>query len=500
MTMTATMREAWESYAEGTEVDSFAEFCERYIVLFEDRWDGQPLMLEDFQRRVFGEALATDDDDRRIWESVIWVMPRKNAKTATLAAYAVFRLFDPGSPEILLTASSDRQAGKLYGFCANFVRRSPALSQMLRVRDHEGEIIREDGMGKILRMSSDPRRLHGYGPSLVVADELAQWTTPQLERAYAALTSGGGARSRPQVFTITTAGEAHERHDSILGRLLDGALVKGEVEREPGLTIARDFAGKRLVWIYEAPTTDPHDTEALKLANPASWISEEFLRKQADNDELTDSQTLQLHGCVWAERTDAWLPAGSWEPLEEARAVAGERVVLGFDGSYRNDSTALVGCTVEEKPHLFVAGVWEKPEHAKDWIVPREAVSAAVDQAMRDYDVAMLVCDPPGWHREIEEWGERYGHTVTLMFPTNRRKLMAEACSKFYTAVVNGDLSHDGNLDLARHLANAVTKDTPDGAYITKDHPASMRKIDLAVAAVVAHDQAHEQTGEGWFY
>ena len=35
--------------------------------------------------------------------------------------------------------------------------------------------------------------------------------------------------------------------------------------------------------------------------------------------------------------------------------------MLGFDGSYNDDSTALVGCTLDDNPHLFVAGAWEKP-------------------------------------------------------------------------------------------------------------------------------------------
>ena len=88
-------------------------------------------------------------------------------------------------------------------------------------------------MGIIYRLSSDPTRLYGYNPTHVVVDELAQWTTPNLQRGYAALTSGGG-RSAPQVFTITTAGEASQRHDSILGRLLDAGLDAEEIEREPG--------------------------------------------------------------------------------------------------------------------------------------------------------------------------------------------------------------------------------------------------------------------------
>ena len=84
------------------------------------------------------------------------------------------------------------------------------------------------------------------------------------------MTSGGGARSAPRTFTITTAGEALQRHDSLLGQILDAAL---DADRKPGLTIARRSASQTLVYAYEAPTTDPHDVKALKLAKPASWIT-----------------------------------------------------------------------------------------------------------------------------------------------------------------------------------------------------------------------------------
>jgi phage terminase large subunit-like protein len=54
---------------------------------------------------------------------------------------------------------------------------------------------------------------------------------------------------------------------------------------------------------------------------------------------------------------------------------------------------------------------------------------------------------------------------------------------------------------MARHLANAIVKASSDGRYkyISKDHPDSPRKIDLAVAGVVAHHRALHylgQTGE----
>ena len=67
---------------------------------------------------------------------------------------------------------------------------------------------------------------------------------------------------------------------------------------------------------------------------------------------------------------------------------------------------------------------------------------------------------------------------------------MAAACSRFYSAVMGGQLAHDGDARLARHLANAVLRDTAEGAYVTKDGANSPRKIDAAVAGVVAHDRA----------
>jgi len=67
---------------------------------------------------------------------------------------------------------------------------------------------------------------------------------------------------------------------------------------------------------------------------------------------------------------------------------------------------------------------------------------------------------------------------------------MPDACSRFYTAVVNKLVSHDGDPRLSRHLENSVVKETTDGAYITKDGRNSPRKIDLAVAAVIANERA----------
>jgi phage terminase large subunit-like protein len=66
---------------------------------------------------------------------------------------------------------------------------------------------------------------------------------------------------------------------------------------------------------------------------------------------------------------------------------------------------------------------------------------------------------------------------------------MVSATGAFYEAVMAGEVTHEDHPVLTRHMANAVLKDTPEGAHIVKDGPHSPRKIDLAVCALVAHDQ-----------
>jgi phage terminase large subunit-like protein len=479
------------AYAEGTRAADFAWWSETFLVQTVDQFAGLPLLLEPWQHSFFSEALALDTDDRPYWKLVVLVVARKNGKTAMLAAYSLYHLLESdGSPEVLLAASSDKQAGRLFDAGCSFLRANTSLDERVHLREYIGEIARRDGAGKIIRMASDPGRAHGYNPSLVVCDELHAWTTPSLRRAWGAFTTAGGARHSAQIFAITTAGEARERNSSILGRILDQNEQRGHLHEQPGLTVSRNHQARTLVYKYQAPTLDRNDVAALKLANPASWITNGYLREQAENPALTDAEVLQLHGCVWAAGESTWIAPAAWAQRQLDRSVdPQEKVVLGFDGSYRRDATALVGCTLDG--HLFELAVWERPERASGgWKIPRQDVDDAVRDALERYHVVELACDPPGWHAEIDSWAAEYGENTVIQFPTNQRQRMSAACDRFRTGVIEGGLTHDGSHTLARHLGNCVPKDTPSGTIVQKEHPDSPRKIDAAIAAIVAYDRA----------
>jgi len=67
---------------------------------------------------------------------------------------------------------------------------------------------------------------------------------------------------------------------------------------------------------------------------------------------------------------------------------------------------------------------------------------------------------------------------------------MIPACQNLYEAVVDGLMVHDGDPTLARHIDNAVVKTDNLGTRIVKDSRSSQRRIDAAVAAVIAFSRA----------
>lgn len=480
-------------YAFGTWVDDFGAWCRDYCTQSIDVFDGQPLDLEPWQFSYLEEALSvTGAEGEPYWRSVVLVLPRKNGKTTLLAAYALYALLErEGSPEILLCAASDKQAGRLFDAVVSFVRNDPRLLSNLVIREWIGEIARVDGRGKLLRMSSSPERLHGYNPSLVICDEVAQWTTPSLRRAWAALTTAGGARRLTQTFTISTAGAAHEREDGILGRLIDANERSSDTDVAGALTVSRNHDARTLVYNYSAPTTVREDIDAIKLANPASWIDRDYLKRQSANPELTDSDFLQYHGCVWSAAEDAFLSPRDLDLIEDELdgLRRGDLITLGFDGSRFLDSTALVACRLEDG-QTSLLDLWERPEGAagRGWEVPAGLVEDAVEDAFTRYRVVRFYADPPYWQTDIAAWARRWGDEVVIGWATNRMRQMSEAVERFRTDAIAGKFKLDGGSALRRHILNAHMVKVRAGYWIEKASRNSPDKIDAAVAAILAYE------------
>jgi phage terminase large subunit-like protein len=170
-------------------------------------------------------------------------------------------------------------------------------------------------------------------------------------------------------------------------------------------------------------------------------------------------------------------------------------VVLGFDGSFNNDSTALVVVSCpqgeDDKPYVDVVAAWEKPSDAgNEWSVPIFDVEDEIRKACRRWQVREIVCDPFRWARTYQVL-EDEGLPV-VEFPQSPAR-MIPATQRFYEAVLNKTLAHSGDPRLARHLSNCVLRTDSRGSRLSKDAKHSPRKIDLAVSAVMALERACQE-------
>ena len=474
-------------------------WIEANLVHGEGDFLGRPFRLEGWQKQIIWRLYEYDPTSgRRLVRRALIILPKGCGKTELTAAIGLAELCGPvivrpdgkparrTAPNIPVAAASYEQADKLYG-AAKLMARNGPLARYLDIFEKEMQL--KNGVGIMFRVAAEAGTNDGGLPTCLLADELHEWVG---RKARVHLVIGNSLTKRADGLELNISTPDDADPDSLLG----GLVAHGE-KIVSGETVDPSFLYIR----YSAPDSIDLDNptelrQGLRACHPASWIDLERVAARWEIDRIAEHEFRRYHLAQFVRSSSAWMRAGAWQGCANLRRDIpdGTAVLLGFDGSYNDDSTALVGCTTEAEPHLFVVGAWEKPDSylGRDWTVPRGEVDAAIHKAMGTWNVVELAADPPGWHKEIETWAERYPGAVTSEFRTNLRKFMARACAKLHSAVINTTVSHDDDPRLARHIANAVVKETPEGAYITKEHRGSARKIDLAIAAVIAYDRATE--------
>lgn len=250
------------------------------------------------------------------------------------------------------------------------------------------------------------------------------------------------------------------------------------------------------------PVADLHDRErvlaALRIGYGDSGQFVDLERIAAEiadpGTDPTDARRFYFNQLVAGARCPVDIP--QWELLGHPAIVAdGTRIGVGFDGSLSNDMTCLYGCT--ETGYLFRIESWARPENAPDgWKIPRAEVEAAVHETFDRYDVGRMWCDPPRWQTEIEGWAQEHGEELVMFFDTQQPSKFALACDRFATATREASLTHDAGAELTEHLAGSARKtvrvhvDEDDGRTRFVIVKADVRKIDAAVAGILAYDAA----------
>ena len=467
------------------------EFVEALCPQVKDSVGGQagvPLLLRPWQRKLVENVFARRPKDSRLRHKVALIgLPRKGGKSAIGSGIALYGLFmGPRGGEVYSIAAEKEQARIVFGTAKAMVEMSPDLSAQAKLYRDAIEIPSTGSVYRVL--SAESYSKEGLSPTLVLADEVHAMPTREL---WDVMTLAQAARYDALTLAITTAGVRTDitGHDSIAYSLFQYAekVASGEVD-DPSFFAA---------WWMANPDADFRDPSTWKSANPGfgDLQDPEDFESAVKRTPEAEFRTKRLNN--WVSSQQAWLPHGEWAALpESAPPDDGTPVVLGFDGSFNNDTTAIVGVTVEEQPRVWLVDIWEKqPGDRDDWRVDIGAVEARILEACGKWQVVEVACDPYRWARSMEALAE--AGVPVVEYPSSSPARMVPSTAKFYDAVVSGQVSHDHHPTLARHLDNCVVKVDGKGPRVVKEHRGSPRKIDAAVAAIIAFDRAtHRREAE----
>jgi phage terminase large subunit-like protein len=468
-------------------MEPVVDFTEAYGRITKDSVAGKaggPLVLRGWQKLLLEHLFAWDEDGLRNRVSLVG-MPRKSGKSALGSVLGLYSLIlGPRGAEVYSVAAEKEQARIVFADAKRTVEASPELSSLTKLYRDAIELPAFNSVYRVLSAESVTKE--GLSPTTVIFDELHAQPDREL---FDVFSLAMGARGKlATLIAITTAGVRSDRtgKDSIAYNLYNYGkrLASGE-EVDPTFFMA---------W-WEAPEgADHRDPETWRLANPG------FGDLNAESDfhsaiKRTPEAEFRIKRCnQWVSTVETWLPAGSWDECAgEVNLTSEDEIVLGFDGSYNGDASVIVGAVVprvEGDPvKVFMVKAWEKDlEHdGPEWRVDIGEVEQTVLDFCQKHNVKEIACDPFRWQRSMEVL-EGYGLPV-VAFPQSPQR-MIKACAGFFDSVAEKRLIHDGDPLLARHISNTAVKLTPAGPHIKKENPNSPRKIDAAVAAILAVDRA----------
>ncbi len=458
-------------------------FVEQFCIQSKGAEGGSRIKLRQWQRDLYIGLLQPGPNGKRKNRTALIGVAKKNGKSllgSTLATYFLNLDPEPGG-EIYSAAAAKDQAGIVFNETKKMVEASPTLTKRCKVYRDVIECVN----GTVYRViAADARTQDGINPSVCIFDEVHRQPDSEL---WSIVQMGMAARSQPLLIGITTAGDGPE---GICWDLYDYGkrLQSGEIE-DPTFFFRW--------WEPKQPDADFRDPAVWQEANPGLGDFLSYEAVEAESKQLPEGDFRRLRLNQWPAGAGDWLPAGLWDELTISRQVSPKEVeiVFAFDGSFTDDSTAIVGATIEKNPHIMVMAKWEKPINEPTWRVPLDEVKAKVFELIDEWKPSEFVIDPSGWKDVFEAISTERPKQVLLEYPQSPAR-MVPATQQFFQAASGHALSHDGNKALARHIGNAKLVQTARGSQIRKETKGSKKKIDLAVAALMAVDRARALFGK----
>lgn len=388
--------------------------------------------------------------------------------------------------------------------------------------------------GKIMPVASSTNATKGLPTQFALLDQTEQWVSRQAKELFTVLKNntakrGGAFIEAPNAYipgqnsVAETSAQAY--FEMVEGRAQIESGLLYDHREAPGATDITDRRSLELGLRYAYGCASAHPDGCILHDPPCEpgWVDLETLIQtiwDPDADEM-DSRADFLNQITQA--SDAWIGHVDWSAREYSvqnpptRPVQrGDAITLGFDGSRgrakgKPDATALIGVRVKDG-HVFQLGIWEANDNKDDWKgwePPIPEIEALLTDTFKRYKVVAFFADPGrDWRSHINSWEARWGQRVPIKASRNhpfewwmtggRAKMVEKAVEGTESAIVLGDMTHDGAYGLTRHVLNAKRRTSHGRLGLGKDGPSSPRKIDAAVAMVLAWEARQEAVSRGY--
>jgi hypothetical protein len=358
------------------------------------------------------------------------------------------------------------------------------------------ELIR--AMNKTVRLeavTSSYRALEGKRTTFTLLNETHHWVLGNNGHKMFETIDGNATKQNSRYLSITNAYLPGEDSVAERQRYAYEAIAEGRSE-DIGLLYDTVEAHPR------APLTGPLLPLVIEnIRGDAVWLKPEPIMQSILNPQIPPSRSRRMWLNQIVAEEDSLHGPETWDVLrdESLELLAGDRVVLGFDGGKTDDATALVAIRVGDRA-VFVLGCWEAPERGPDdpkWEVDRAAVDSAIHEAFSTYDVAGFYADVALWESYIDSWATTYGdrldtkasqlHPIAWDMRSSLQR-STRAHERLLSAIFDKTIRHDGNRSLRRHVLNTKRAENNHGVSFRKESRESKRKVDLYAAMMLAHE------------
>ena len=457
---------------------------------------GERLKRLPWQRKFVRGAFASDHD-------AALSVGRGNGKTTLVAGIGCAALDGPlvaPRAECILVASSFNQARLAFAHMLGFLGERYDLSDRKgrwRVQDSNNlaTITCRVTGARVRCIGSDPRRAHGLAPSLILADEPAQWPPATSQRMVAALRTSQGKIPNSKFVAFGTRPDAN---DHWFAKMLEGKSAYGQT--------------------HAASKEDPPFAEKTwRKANPSLSLMPDLLKvirreaKEArrDPEMLAAFNALRLNlGTSDVGRSHLLRPE-TWAEAEGERERKGS-VIFGVDLGTTGAMSAVAAVwssgrmeciaafpshpTLEERERLDgVPGLYLACERSGDLLTAPGRVTPPqwlMREAVRRFGMPDVVLTDRWRLGELQDAVGVLAPSAPLVPRGQGFRDGAEDVRRFRTAILEGVIAPVKSVLLRSAMAEAVTVADPAGnEKLAKAAQGGRRyraKDDAAAAAILA--------------